>query len=105
MTRTLPSLSTGSTRFKIDWAYQNNRLRSVAQNGGTTTYWTGNSSDAFGHYQDELFGNGIVTISDFDQASGLMASREAGIGGGIEFSSPDPVGIELLNVAPLRRPQ
>lgn len=28
-----------------------------------------------------------------------------GTGGGIEFSSPDPVGIELLNVAPLRRPR
>jgi hypothetical protein len=54
----------------------------VAQNGGATTCWTVNSADAWGHYQDELFGNGIVTISDFDQASGLMASREAGVGGG-----------------------
>lgn len=28
-----------------------------------------------------------------------------GTGGGMEFSSPDPVEIELLNVAPLRRPR
>ena len=75
--------STGTYRHEIAFAYDNNRLRSVSQVAGTqTVYWTGNSTDAFGHYQDEAFGNGIIEITDFDQASGLMTGREAGVSGG-----------------------
>ena len=75
-------VSQGSARFRIQFQYQNNLLKRVKEYQGTTTYWEGNSTDAWGHYQDEQYGNGIVEISDFDQASGLMTSREAGVGGG-----------------------
>ncbi|MGH8221387.1 MAG: RHS repeat-associated core domain-containing protein, partial [Woeseiaceae bacterium] len=79
--RTYPT-STGA-RLRVIESHQRNILRTVGDyNTPTTVFWTGNSTDAFGHYQDELFGNGILAITDFDQASGLMASREAGVGGG-----------------------
>jgi RHS repeat-associated protein len=75
--------STGTYRHEIAFAYQNNLLRSVTQVGGSlTAYWTGTSTDAFGHYQYETLGNGVIAFTDFDQASGLMTSREAGVGGG-----------------------
>lgn len=35
-----------------------------------------------GHIQDETFGNGVVTFTDFDQANGRMTGREGGVGGG-----------------------
>ena len=40
------------------------------------------STDAFGHVQDETFGNGVQTFTDFDQASGRMEARQTGLGGG-----------------------
>jgi RHS repeat-associated protein len=76
-------LSTGASRLRLQYQYSNNLLRRVKEYGGTLTYWEGNSTDGWGHYQDELFGSGVVEYSDFDQASGLMATREAGVGGGI----------------------
>jgi RHS repeat-associated protein len=75
-------VSTGSSRFRIQYQYANNLLKRVKQYQTTPTYWEANSTDAWGHYQDETFGNGIITITDFDQASGLMSSREGGVGGG-----------------------
>jgi len=80
-TLTYPA-STGPSRFAITLQYQSNLPRSISESGGPTIYWTGNSTDAWGHYQDEVFGNGAKTITDFDQASGFMLSREAGVGGG-----------------------
>jgi RHS repeat-associated protein len=75
--------SGGGFRFEIQNEYQNNLLKRVREvGGGATIYWEAASTDAWGHYQDETFGNGIITVTDFDQASGLMASREAGVGGG-----------------------
>jgi RHS repeat-associated protein len=74
--------STGSTRFQAINNYQNNLLSSVADNVGSTVFWIGTSTDAWGHYQDENFGDGVATFTDFDQAIGLMATREGGVGGG-----------------------
>lgn len=74
--------STGA-RLRVVESHQRNLLRTAGDyDTPTTVFWTGNSTDAWGHYQDELFGNGVLTITDFDQASGFMASREAGVGGG-----------------------
>jgi RHS repeat-associated protein len=73
--------STG-TRLKVQYQYSSNLVKRVKEFGGTLTYWEGVSTDAWGHYQDELFGNGVVAFTDFDQANGLMKSRIAGVGGG-----------------------
>jgi RHS repeat-associated protein len=74
-------VSGGGYRLKIQYDYQNNLLKRVKEFGGAT-YWEGTSTDAWGHYQDELFGSGVIEITDFDQASGLMVARQAGVGGG-----------------------
>lgn len=74
--------STGASRFQLVYNYQNNLLASVADNVTSTVYWTGTSTDAWGHYQNETLGNGIATFTDFDQASGFMLARQGGVGGG-----------------------
>jgi RHS repeat-associated protein len=73
--------STGS-RLKVAYEYQSNLLRRVKQFGSGPTFWEVTSTDAYGHIQDETFGNGVITSTDFDQASGLMDSRQGGLGGG-----------------------
>lgn len=40
------------------------------------------STDAWGHIQDENFGNGVATFTAFDPASGLMSYGEGGLRGG-----------------------
>lgn len=73
--------STSGFRLVLVNTYQKNLLKSVGIQGSITP-WTATSTDAFGHVQDELFGNGVRTFTDFDQATGQIAAREAGIGGG-----------------------
>ena len=74
--------STSGYRLKLAYDYSNNLLQKVRDFNGSTIFWQATSTDAYGHIQDETFGNGILTFTDFDQASGLMAAREGGIGGG-----------------------
>jgi RHS repeat-associated protein len=73
--------STG-TRLKVAYEYRSNILRRVRQFGSGPIFWEVTSTDAFGHLQHETFGNGVITATDFDQASGLMESRQGGLGGG-----------------------
>jgi RHS repeat-associated protein len=77
-------ISTGGEagRFELQHQYANGLLKRVQQYGGGTVFWEAVSTDAFGQIKDELFGNGVRTITDFDRASGLMTYREGGIGGG-----------------------
>ncbi len=74
--------STSGYRLKLGYEYANGLLKRVKDANGTTVFWEAVSTDAWGHIQDENFGNGVRTVTDFDQASGLMQSREGGIGGG-----------------------
>lgn len=69
-------------RLKLSYEYSNGLLKRVKNTNSPTVFWEAVSTDAFGHYQLENFGNGVQTFSDFDQASGLMQSREGGLGGG-----------------------
>ena len=66
-------------------SYANGLLKRVKHISGAPVYWQVNSTDAWGHFQDESFGNGVKTVSYFDQASGLMSAREGGLGGGTEL--------------------
>jgi len=70
-------ISTGGEagRFEVEHQYANGLLKRVRQYGGGPVFWEAVSTDAWGHYQDESFGNGVQTFTDFDQASGLMESR------------------------------
>lgn len=58
------------------------RWRNAAERSKTRGGYGSAKADAFGHYQDDTFGNGVMTFTDFDQASGLMGAREGGVGGG-----------------------
>lgn len=69
-------------RLKLAYEYSNGLLKRVKNASSPTVFWEAVSTDAFGHYQLENFGNGVQTFTDFDQASGLMQSREGGLGGG-----------------------
>jgi hypothetical protein len=74
--------STSGYRLKLGYEYQSNLLVRVKQFSGSPTYWEVTSTDAYGHIQDETFGNGVLTAIDFDQANGLMDGRTGGLGGG-----------------------
>jgi len=74
--------STSGYRLKLAYDYSNNLLQKVRDFSSSTIFWQATSTDAFGHIQNETFGNGVLTFTDFDQASGLMAAREGGVGGG-----------------------
>lgn len=75
-------LSTSGYRLKLAYDYSNNLLQKVRDFSGSTIFWQATSTDAWGHVQNETFGNGVVTYTDFDQARGLMSAREGGLGGG-----------------------
>lgn len=68
-------------RLWIQNQYQNNILKRVKEYQGTTTYWEAVTTDAWGHYEHETFGNGISVVAEFDQANGLMMRRYGGTGG------------------------
>ncbi len=74
--------STSGYRLKLGYDYANGLLKRVKHISGTPVYWEAVSTDAWGHIQDESFGNGVDTFTAFDPASGLMSYREGGIGGG-----------------------
>jgi RHS repeat-associated protein len=75
-------ISTSGYRLKLGYDYANGLLKRVKHSSGTPVYWEAVSTDAWGHVQDESFGNDVDTFTDFDQASGLMKAREGGVGGG-----------------------
>lgn len=74
--------STSGYRLKLRQEYANGQLKRVRDANGSTVFWEAVSTDAFGHVQQELFGNGVSTFTAFDQASGLMSYRHGGVGGG-----------------------
>ena len=74
--------STSGYRLRVRYEYSNNLLRQVHDYNSSAVFWEALSTDAFGHVQDETFGNGVQTFTDFDQASGRMEARQAGVGGG-----------------------
>jgi RHS repeat-associated protein len=74
--------STSGYRLRVRYEYSNNLLRQVHDYNSSAVFWEAVSTDAFGHVQDESFGNGVQTFTDFDQASGRMEARQAGLGGG-----------------------
>jgi RHS repeat-associated protein len=68
-------------RLLIAHDYAHNVLKRVRDANAATVFWEATSTDAFGHVQDEVFGNGVSAFINFDQASGRMAGREAGPNG------------------------
>jgi RHS repeat-associated protein len=76
-----PSTPSGF-RLNVAHDYTHNVLQRVRDANGTTVFWEATSTDAFGHVQDELFGNGVSTFLNFDQASGRMVGREGGLNSG-----------------------
>jgi hypothetical protein len=75
-------VSTSSYRLKLSYEYAKQILKKVKDANSTTVFWEATSTDAWGHIQDETFGNGVKTFTDFDQANGWMEARQGGVGGG-----------------------
>ena len=67
--------------MKLGYDYANGLLKRVKHISGAPVYWQVNSTDAWGHIQDESFGNGVKTITYFDLAIGLMNACEGGSAG------------------------
>ena len=74
--------STAGYRLKLAYDYASGLLKRVRDANGATVFWEAVSTEAWGHVQDEAFGNGVRTFTDFDQASGLLSARTGGVGGG-----------------------
>jgi RHS repeat-associated protein len=81
-TVTYPVSSTDGYRFALKFAYQNGVLRSVADaNAPATTFWTADSSNAWGQLTQETFGNSMVRSWTYDAANAHLSSIKSGSGG------------------------
>jgi hypothetical protein len=47
-----------------------------------TVYWEAVSTNPWGRLQNETFGNGVQTYTEYDPANGWLFKRQAGVGGG-----------------------
>jgi hypothetical protein len=74
--------STGSQTLRIRHEYANNLLKRVKDVDTGTVYWEAVSSNAFGDYHDEIFGNNVRTFTAVDPATGWTVARTGGVGGG-----------------------
>lgn len=68
-------------RLTVQSTYQNNILKSVKDFNSSLVFWSALDTDAWGHYQNATFGNGVSVIKEYDQANGLMARRYGGTSG------------------------
>jgi hypothetical protein len=74
--------STSGYRLQLAYDYQNGYLKRVRNASSGTVYWEAVSADAAGRLQNETFGNGVQTYTEYDQANGWLFKRQAGVGGG-----------------------
>lgn len=67
------------SRFKLKYEYAYGVVqRAKDDNGAGTVYWESVATNAFGQAVDEQFGNGLHTISSYDDVSGLLTGRTTG---------------------------
>jgi RHS repeat-associated protein len=74
--------STSGYRLQLAYDYQNGQLKRVRNSASGTTYWEAVSTNAWGKLQNESFGNGIASYTEYDPANGWLFKRQAGVGGG-----------------------
>ncbi len=72
--------STGASPLKIKYEYANNLLKRVKEAGTGPVYWEAVSTNAFGDYHDEVFGNNVKVFRQFSPATGEMTARTGGVG-------------------------
>jgi RHS repeat-associated protein len=75
-------VSTAGYRLKIAYDYQNGLLKRVRHDDGSVVYWEAVSTNPWGRLQNEAFGNGVQSYTQYDPANGWLFTREAGLGGG-----------------------
>ena len=75
--------STSAYQLKLQYAYANGLLKSVADyNAPTTVFWLANATNPRGQVTQETLGNGVVTNRSFDAVTSWVNSIQAGVGGG-----------------------
>ena len=74
--------STSGYRLKLGYDYQNGILKRVRNTASGTVYWEAVSTNPWGKLQNEAFGNGILSYTEYDAANGWLFKRQAGVGGG-----------------------
>lgn len=66
-------------QFTVIYSYDSDEnLLNVRDAGTGFTYWENDGMDAFGHVTTEAYGNGVVTQSGYDAATGLVDSVQSG---------------------------
>jgi YD repeat-containing protein len=76
-------VSTSSYQLKLQYAYANGILKSVADfNAPTTEFWTANAMNPRGQVTQETLGNGVITNRSYDAVTGWVNTIQSGIGGG-----------------------
>lgn len=81
---TSTSAVTGS-RFKVKYEYEYGLLKRTRDfNTPATIYWEQVASNAAGQAVDEQLGNGLHTYSAYDGITGLLGTRQAGSGNGVQ---------------------
>ncbi len=74
--------STAGYRLTLAYDYQNGCLKRVRNSAAGTVYWEAVSTNPWGRLQNETFGNGVQTYTEYDPANGWLFKRQAGVGGG-----------------------
>ena len=76
-------VSTSSYQLKLQYAYVNGFLQSIADyNAPTTVFWKANTANPRGQITQETLGNGVITNRAFDAVTGWVGSILSGVGGG-----------------------
>jgi RHS repeat-associated protein len=80
-TMVYPSAS-GVAPLRVRHRYDRQRLVELTDADTGASFWRLDAADARGHVVSESLGNGVRIASSYDPATGLLAQRTAGPGGG-----------------------
>jgi RHS repeat-associated protein len=80
-TMTYPTAS-GVAPLRVRHRYDRHRLVELTDADSGASFWRLDAVDARGYIATESLGNGVSITSNYDPASGLLAQRTAGQGGG-----------------------
>jgi len=92
-------VSTSSYQLKLQYAYANGLLQSIADyHVPSTVFWTADATNPRGQVTQETLGNGVVTNRAYDAVTSWLGSIQSGVGGGAALQNGSFLFDDLGNV-------
>src|SRR5258708_17580274 len=91
-------VSTSGYQLKLQYSYQNGILQQISDVATGTHYWTANTINPRGQYNQETLGNGVVVSHALDAVTGWVSSIQAGVGGGAALQNNSYLFDEVGNL-------